>query len=272
MRQLAIRAALVGAVLACGMFAAPAFAGLHYTSVTETTPPQGKAQTLRAEGWVDGDKAKVAFTESGNPMLGEGNYLLTTDGGKTLVLVNPKEKTYAPFDLSQMMGAAGAMLKGMGSMVKMSFTNQKVEKLVEEPGPAILGYDTTHYRFKTSYDSEIKVMGMGNSSHHETIGDTWTTPKLTDGGLHAWLRREPPRTGIADLDQMIANDMKKGITGVPLKMSSVTTSTDQKGRETKSSTTMEVTSMKTEAVPAATFEIPAGYGETQLAPAAPPAH
>ena len=87
-------------------------------------------------------------------------------------------------------------------------------------------------------------------------------------GFGAWLRREP-KTGIEDLDNMIAAEMSKGIRGVPLKMASVTTTKDQRGNETKTNMTMEVTALKQEAVPAATFAIPKDYERTELAPAMP---
>ena len=260
---------LVLATLALGgVLAVPARAGLHYQSITKTDAERG-AQTIRAEGWVDGDRAKVVFAESTNPLMGSGTYLLTSDGAKTIYLVNPEEKTYAAFDLGAVMAGAGAMLKGLGPMVKISFSNQKVEKLAEEPGGAILGHPTTHYRFHTSYDSEFKVMGMGQAGHNDTVTDTWTTTALTDAGLGAWLRREPPRTGIADLDAMIGSEMKKGIQGVPLKMVAVTKTKDQRGRESTVTTSMEVTSLQEQAVPATTFAMPAGYTETQLVPTMP---
>jgi hypothetical protein len=260
---------VAAAALACLALSAPAWAGLHYVSVTNIKSDAG-TQVMRAEGWVEGDNAKVAFLESDNPLMAEGAYLLTTDGGKTMVLVNPEEKTYAPFDLSAMAQTAGAMMKGLGGLVKMNVSNQKVEKLAEEPGPQVLGYSTTHYRFRTVYDMELKVMGMGQKTHNDTVADTWTTTAIGDAGLGAWLRREPPRTGIADLDELIASEMAKGIQGVPLKMTSVTTSKDQKGREQTSTMTMEVTSLKKESVPASTFAMPAGYTETQMMPAMPP--
>ena len=255
--------------LLAAALAAPAQAGIHYRATTETDGAQGQGQSMEVEAWVDGDNAKVTFAESDNPLLGAGTYLLTSDGGQTLYLVNPEEKTYSPFDLGSVFAGAGAMLKGLGPMMKISFSNQKVEKLGQEAGPAILGYATTHYRFRTAYDMEVKVMGMGQASHNETVTDTWATTALSDKGFGAWLRREPPRTGIADLDEIIANDVAKAIQGVPLKVVAVTKSKDQRGRETTATTTMEVTAMKEEAVPPATFAMPKGYERTELVPAMP---
>ena len=267
MKQLAATAC--AALLAAAVLAAPARAGVHYRAHTTIDGERGAGQTMEVEAWVDGPNAKVLFADSDNPILSSGTYLLSNDGGNTLYLVNPEEKTYSPFDLGTMMAGAGAMMKGLGPMMKISFSNQKVEKLAEEPGPPILGYPTTHYRFRTVFDSEIRVMGMGQSSHNDSVTDTWTTSELTDAGFAAWLRREPPRTGIDDLDEMIGNEVKKGIQGVPLKVVAVTKVKDQRGRESETTTTMEVTALKEEAVPAATFAMPKGYERTELMPAMP---
>lgn len=251
------------AIAATVLLAAPALGGIHFQSTTTTETAQG-TQKVVAEGWVEGDNAKIAFTSSNNPLLTKGAYLLSTDGGQTIYLVDPDEKTYSPFDPSQLLAAAGAMMKAMGPMVKMSFANQQVEKLAEEPGEDLHGYGTTHYRFRTTYDSDIRVMGMGQKASNETITDTWTTTQLEDAGFHAYLRRDPPRTGIADLDRLIAAEVGKGIRGVPLKMMSVTTSKDQRGRETTTKMTMEVTSLREEAVPAGAFQLPAGYERVEM--------
>lgn len=262
MRQLAI------AGLATLLLAAPAAAGMRFQSTTRTEAAQGK-QAIVADGWVDGDNAKIVFTASDNPMFGEGAYLLSSDGGRTVYLVNPEEKTYMAFDPSQLAAAAGAMLQAMGPMVKISFTNHRIEKLAEEPGPKLHGYDTTHYRFRVAYDSDIRVMGMGQKSSNETVTDTWTTTALGDAGFGAYLRKDPPRTGIADLDKMIEAEMAQGVRGLPLKMVAVTTSKDQKGRETTATTTMEVTSLREEAIPASTFALPKGYERVEMTAAAP---
>jgi hypothetical protein len=265
MRQLAVATAL--AATFAGL-AAPAEAGMRFRTINRTDTDQTK-MSVTADGWVEGDNAKISIVDSDHPMLVEGVYLLSTDGGKSVVLVNPEEKTIMDFDPADMLAAAGAMLKGMGPMVKISVSNPKVEKLAEEPGEAMHGHSTTHYRFRTTYDSEIRVMGMGQKTSNDTVTDTWTTTALGDAGFGAYLRRDPPRSGIADLDRLVDAQIGQGINGVPLKMVSVTTTTDQKGRTTRSTSTMEVTSLTEEAIPAATFQVPSGYERVEMSTTIP---
>jgi hypothetical protein len=87
-------------------------------------------------------------------------------------------------------------------------------------------------------------------------------------GLGVWLRAAPPRTGNAEFDKLIAAEAVN-LQGFPLKMVTVNTSTAKKGnRTTTTRSTMEVTQVDTNAaVPAAAFEIPAGYEKTEIMPA-----
>jgi hypothetical protein len=250
--------------------AAPCSAGIHYKSATKTWSEGANARSsdIQAEGWVAGEKAKVAFLESnGNPVARQGTYMVTKDGGKTLYLVNPQDKTYAQWDLQGMLGVVGAVMNGMGPLLRIQFSDPKTEKLAEEDGGLVAGVPTRHYKYRTSYTMTVKVLGMGNTANVVSEQDIWATTKATDAGLGVWLRAEPTRTGNKEFDKLLTSSAAK-FQGFPLKVVTVSTSTQQKGnKQTVTHSTMEVTQLDAGAsVPASTFEIPAGYKETQIAP------
>lgn len=244
--------------------AVPAWAGVHYKAQTVISGPQESGTTV--EGWVDGEKTKVVFLESGQPMMGAGTYLLTTDGGRTLYLVNPEDKTYMEWNLQGMLAAVGGIMESMQGLMSMEFSDVEVKKLSEEAGGELLGYPTTHTRYRTSYATHIKVMGLKRQSTTETVQDVWSTDAFGDPAFGVWLRSEPPKTGIEGLDEMIASEMER-IEGVPLKTVTRSTTVGQKGkRESTTTTETEVTMIEKTSVPDSTFEIPAGYTrqETQM--------
>jgi hypothetical protein len=261
-------------ILGAALFVAavPAFAGIHYKSTTKSDDARGHSSEVQVEGWVAGDKARVEFKDSTNPSPAtkKGTYLLTKDGGKTLYLVNPEEKTYAVWDLNAMLGAVGTVMNGMGPLLKIQFSEPKVEKIADEDGGTVAGVPAHHTKYRTSYTTTVKVLGMGRSSAVVSEQDFWTSTKLVDPGMGVWLRAGPPRTGNADFDRLLTAEKYK-LQGYPLKMVTVTTNTDSKnGRATTSRSTMEVTQLDTSAtVPAGSFELPAGYKETQLLPTKP---
>ncbi len=253
--------------LLAAVLAAPASAAIHYQATTDTDGG-GQQMKMVVEGWVDGGKAKVEFKDSDNPLMGDGTYLLTKDGAQTLVLVNPKEKTYAVFDVSAMVGMAGAMMNSMGSMFKMEVVDPKVETVVDEDGGAVLGLPTRHLRFEHSYGMKVKVLGMTQASEVEQTQDVWVTTAVRDPGLGAWLRASPPKTGVEAFDKLIAAQIGR-IEGFPLKTETVSTSRTDKGKATTTRSTMQVTELDADAAPppASTFEVPAGYTATELLPA-----
>lgn len=250
--------------------AVPAAAGIHYRSVTTSeVVGQGSSHTLRVEGWVDGAKAKIEFRESDNPTMPAGAYLLTQDGGRTLYFVNPEEKTYAEWNLDAMLRAVGGMMQAMGPLLRFEVSDPRVEMLAQEPGGTVAGLPTTHARYRTTYAMKVRVLGMGQASSVDRVQDIWSTDALDDVALGVWLRNRPSSTGNPELDKLMAAEMEK-LRGFPLKTVEVTTTTGRKGkRESESRTVMEVTSLDRDAAtPAATFELPADYRQTEMAPVA----
>lgn len=227
-------------------------AGTYYEARSTNDGAQGGNLMVRA--WVDGNLARVEFQESDNPLMKQGGYLLTRDGGEVVYFVDPDEGTYMEWNLAGMMSGLGGAMQGLGGMVKMEFADQKIEKLLEEPGGSILGYDTTHYRYRSTYSIEVRVMGMVQKTRNDVTQEVWSTTQLEDAGFGVWLRNAPPETGIEGLDEFIAAEMGK-IQGFPLKSESVTVSTDQRGRSTTSRTGTEVTLIREEEIDPGLFEL-----------------
>ncbi len=248
--------------LACAaiVIAAQSFAGVYYVAKTTAEGARGaEAQNMTVKGWVSGDNGKVVFEQSQNPMMSEGSYLITKDGGKTMLLVNPKEKTYMKWDLEQMMGLVGGAMK----MMNFKYTDPKVEKLSEEPDGLVAGIPTVHYKYRTSYTVSMSMLMMHKTSHVLKEEDIWSAPKLAEAALGIWLRKTPPKTGNEQLDSLMQAEMGK-MQGFPLRIKTVSTDTDEKGKGTTTTVQMEVTEFQTVPVPDSTFEVPADYKETSL--------
>jgi Domain of unknown function (DUF4412) len=258
---------LAAATVALAALATPARAGIFYRAQTTTEAPHGRQDTVVVEARVEGTKSRIEFKEGRNPLTKAGTYLLTTDGGKTVYLVNPDEKTYAAWDIEAMARFAGNAMEGMGGLMQMDISDPKVEKLLEEDGGTIVGLPTRHYRYRTSYSMQIKIMGIKRATNVESVQDFWSTTDLGEAALGVWLRKEPPVTGNEQIDRLVRAEMEK-VHGFPLKVSTVSTSVGQKGKESTTHTEVEVTELRRDepAAPASTWEIPSGYQETQLLP------
>ena len=255
-----MRKANIAILLIVSLTTLSARAGWEYTAVTKAEG--GKHSEIMGnsiKALVEGDKAKVEFVESGNPMMSAGSYLLIQDAGKSMVLVNPQEKTYTTWNTSSMMGMAG----GAMAMMNMQVQDPKVEKLLEENGGKLLDYPTTHYRFRTSYTMSMNFMGMKHSISTLQEEDLWATKALKDAAFSFSAIQNNMKTGNEQLDKLITAQKSKA-EGFPLKMITTHTTKDSRGQEQVVKTTMEVTVLKSASPSAAQFRVPAGYQEGQM--------
>ncbi len=259
------RTTLVAALLA--LLALPAVAAVRYKATTKTSANDGKTQqTITVEAWAEGPHAKIVFTNSTNPFMQDGSYLLTSDAGHTIYLVNPKDKTYMKWDLDSMMGALGGLMKGMQGFMHMEISDPKVVKVSESSGGEILGMPTTHTRYRTTYTMSMRVFRMKRSSEITTTQDMWTTKAVSMPSLGVWLRKTPPKTGNKQFDKLVSTQMHL-VQGVPLKTITHTVNREQNGRQTESDASTVVTEFDEHASgPAGGFSIPKGYSETSLTP------
>lgn len=264
--------------LAALLVPASAMAGWYYEATTVTESDQARADdTMTVKAWVDGPSTKVEFVDGDQSgFLAAGNYMVTIDGGENLYLVDPSEQTYSPFNLGEMMNTVGAMMEGMGEMMKMEFTDISTEKLSEGPGESILGYSTKHYQYRTAYTMNMSVMGMKQQQQVDMVQDIWITDAFDPrSGFAVWMRPDKRMDGfIEGLDELMEAEFSK-VTGAPLKMVIVQNSTGsgggfmgRGGKEQTTTTTItnEVTTLREESIPAGTFQVPAGYTETELIP------
>jgi len=248
-----------------GVFVTLAASGdVNYTSRTYQQPANEAAE-MTVTAWIRDDQCDLRFTQSGNPFMGEGTRLVCRDGARRLFLVNDKEKTYSEWDLDAIFGTLTTVMQNMGGMMKISVENAKVETLLKEDGGLVAGYPTTHYRFHTVYDLTMKMLGMGQKQHVETIQDGWYTTKLDDVAMGVWLMRDPPDFGDTGLGDLIELEKSKA-KGWPLRTVIEQTSQNKKGRSQTTKTITEVTDIGEGSPPAGTYEWGSDYQQVNMMP------
>lgn len=242
------------------VWACHAFSGQQITVKNTSANPQSKSgqETTVVKMVSDSGKARIDFTEGQAPGADKGSYLLTQDSGKSFIMVLPKDKTYMKWDMDSMMNMAGAM----GNMMQMKITDPKINTILDEAGPAVLGYPTRHYKIQTSYRISMSIMGFKNESNLSKEEEIWATTQLDLSVFDSWVRKTP-KTKNESLDQLIAAEKNK-IKGFPLKMLSTETTTDGQGKATVTRSSMEVTEIKSISAGAISFDIPADYQEMSL--------
>jgi hypothetical protein len=248
------------------------FGGLTFTTVTTA---DGK-ESSSAQMWTDGAKMKtVVSMAADNPMMPPGSYILVNEQG--LFLVNPEASTYARFDMSMAQGMTQA-LNESGIANTFEFKDIGIEKTLDEAGESIEGYSTRHYQFKSTW--KMVMAGSPMTTQVDSVQDIWTTTELaipTQASAQFDPSSLPPSVqefaaaqGISNVEGFPLRTITEQTTKMDMGVSGFGAGLAQRmanramGGAGNVTTTVEIKDIQEIDIPAETFEIPAGYTETQL--------
>jgi hypothetical protein len=235
-----MRRFIVAAALA--VVASSAFAGVtyHYSSTTE-----GMAHTmLDGNVAIEGSRLRIDMAHGDGMLFKDGAIVLSTDGGKTLHVLDPSSKTYYDLELSQLLGAGNSALSQLGADLKIE--NPKVNVVDQGDGGTIEGFATKRSRIDSSYDRhrrrrrhdriavrhpaqslpaqagrhrEDQRDGPGDDDHHDVLRDRREDRRRSGravrdaGRLHE--RREPARPHAVEHEDRGREEVRRGVRASP---------------------------------------------------------
>ena len=231
-----------------------AFAGLAYdfTSTTTGIANQTISGSVRAEGTA----MRVDITKGDGALFENGSFAVSTNGGKTMSVVNPSSKTFYELDLSQLLGGADALFKHLGDNVKLDVKNPKVSVTGGGPGGTVEGFPTKKSTVTSGYEMAIEGLGNPMSIRMELTTDVWWTDQVSSEFTN-FLQMRGFRTGIAAVDRLIEAEAG-AIAGFPLRQVT-NTRVSFAGNDMTSTSTSTAKNVKKVAVPASAFVVPAGF-------------
>lgn len=200
---------------------------------------------------------RIEFTESTNPLMGTGTYMISNDG-KTILLVNPKEKTYSKLDMEALL----KMAQSLGGMMEMKVENPKATNARGTQDMAVAGLPAKHYVMDTSYTLKVKVLFMKSSSQVSSHKDLWYTESFPVMVMD-YFQAKSVKTGFGELDKLIELEKTK-VPGVLVKSKTTSENKDDKGKVTKNYDEFEITAWEKASLGADLFQVPAGYKETPM--------
>lgn len=234
--------------------ALPLTAGVTY-QFRSVTDGRGGSE-LSGTASVEGPNMRLEFDKGDRMIFKDKSVVISKDGGKTMLILDPKKKSYYELDLQQLFGAFGNVMKSVGGMFELNIANQKVDVKNAGSGGLLEGYPTTRYVVDSRYDMSMKVMGMASSSRVHSITESWTTDKL-GSELITFIQLKGLRTGVDSLDKLIESQTRS-VKGFPLKQVTTTTTTSGKKSQTNT-TTVTITGITKKSVAASQFQVPAGF-------------
>lgn len=239
-----------------------AFAAIRY-EYFQSSRAEGddQAADFNARAFIDGQRSRIEFL-SGNTYP-PGTYMISTDGARRLLFVDPTQKLYTEVNTLGIASAIGT------SQIVISNLQSSVTRL--DDGRVIAGIPTDHYRLNMTYDITVTFRNMPLKQSVRTVIDKWTTVRFGDVADIAF--GNPAQTGNAQIDELISAETTK-IKGFPLRQTVSVTTINNTGQipgsklvvpatRTKTRETM-VTAISEMAADDKMFRVPAGYQRTDF--------
>jgi hypothetical protein len=240
---------------------------------SQSTRTGNKEQvTLRGRGTYAGDEAKIEILEAGastggsEVFGGKGTYFIMKDAGKEMLLVDPKQKQYMKWDIASMFAGMSKMINAVGGIVKMQMSDIHISAQDLGAGETVQGYPTRHVRMTQNYTMSVSVFGRSSKTMNATTTDYYFAPSLKIANPFVSNSQQMAMASQMDVfnnpdfkSQMMAAQAKIPKTGVPLKTVTTTISTDGKGKQETTVTTMEMLNFSKSNIPSSAFAIPSDY-------------
>jgi hypothetical protein len=214
------------------------------------------AANLSARALLDGQRSRVDFL-SGNTYP-PGTYVISTDGARRLLFVDPAQKSYTEVNTLGIANAVGS------SSITIDNLHSEVAKLPD--AQVITGIPSDHYRLTITYDITVNFRTMPLKQSVRTTIDKWTTVRFGDVLDSAFASNV--QTGNPKVDELIGDETQK-IKGFPLKQTVQVITMNQSGVSVGSklripaqrtqTREMTVTSIADVRTDDAMFRIPADY-------------
>ncbi len=223
-----------------------------------STTNQGEGQepssmfAHKARTWIDGERIRTEFNESKSPLMPSGSYMISTNGGQSMLIIDPAQKTVIDMNPKEMADMAMGMMGGM-----MKFTQPQFEVLANEDAGKLLDQSVRRYKFRTAYNTEMNMFGMKNITQNESIQEFVVAPGIKNPSGSMMQGHPGIKTGDAAFDKRVADEMAK-VAGLPLSMV-LKSRTTANGTTQETVMNMTVTRLEAQAVAASKFAIPDGY-------------
>lgn len=230
--------------------------------------------TMSGRGSYAGDQAKIEIVDAGaaggtGMFGGKGTYFIVKGGGKEMFLVDPSQKQYMAWDMANLMGGLSKMMGAMGGMIKMEMSDIHIEAHDMGAGEMIQGYPTHHMRMVQNYTMTATVFGRSSKTTTATTTDTYLSPTLRIA--NPFVSNSQQMSMASDIfnnpdykTQMMAAQARMPKGAIPLKTVTTSISTDSKGKQETTISTMEMINFHAAKIPESAFAIPSDYALVQM--------
>jgi hypothetical protein len=263
-RPLAIRFATLAALVAAALLALarPASAQLpaayRYGFTVSTT---GEEDRTAGTVYVAGDRWRIDMASEAEKK--SGDYLLSTDGGRTITIVHPEERSYSVHDADDFERIVSRVMRGLDAVMTLQLRDAKVATAALGAGDAVGGRATQRYRLTQDYEVSVGMFGFSSATRERVVTEYWVDPRLA-------LPRNPVvemmstlATALAQHDAAFLRRSTEArrtlFRGTPLKVVVTAESREEDGEVKRKVRTIQLGEVERVAIDGPVFEVPRGF-------------
>jgi hypothetical protein len=199
----------------------------------------------------EGTKMRVRFTHGDGNLFADDSVVITTDGGKTVSVVDPGAKTFYVLPVAD-------LAAGLGASGLMKASSPRARITDAGAGPVMEGFPTHHLLIDVSYDLEL---GAPSKTHITMHGEAWITDRIP-AATADFIGTKAFHTGFPAVDSVI--DAQSAALRAGFALKEVMTISAKGGLLDYASTaTATMSNVKVQPVAAAEFVIPPGYARVE---------
>jgi len=170
---------------------------------------------------IDGDKkVRLEFLGKEKKVSNNSPYLLTIDGGNTWVIGNKQEAYCAEMNTGEFFQYLGSLALKVEGVTNLKINEPRVKKVLEQKGPKILGYPTTHVRLVTTATAKATILTKKIDYKLHLTDDTWYSTEMEMHPVRKRWLEALSNSGYPQLDKMF-DQWAANIKGSILKQESV---------------------------------------------------
>ncbi len=182
----------------------------------------------------DDQRFRIDFVREGLKVTDETPYVMTVDGGEHWVMANkPKDKFYCSKVQTE------EFFKNLGNQVThaVDFFNVKAEsptikQILEEPGPEMLGFNTTHVQLETNAKAYAWFLFFKFEYTVKIVDDIWYTSDVEIHPIRMKWINALTQSGNSIIDGLFTDYTSK-LPGPVLKSETVMDITNVRKKDTK---------------------------------------
>lgn len=192
-----------------------------------------------------------------------GEYLLISEQGRQIAVIRPNDKEYNVLSADSLAHMVSVGLNAAGRLVDLQLGGLDVSSEKLGTGERIAGYDTERHRMSQAYRIDMRIFGARPTLRGKLITDFWVAPALQVPGnpFFDFFAMLPNALAMQSPDYVRKSlaERSKIFETLPLRTVATLEMTDQEGKVSRSSSTIEVTSIRRASLDPDRFEIPSRY-------------